>query len=74
MGLLIGCGLATTLGFVVRYNTAIIPWSIYCVLVACGLKFVFQLATTLDITVCCNTTIRLRYVRYTLVACRQVVI
>ena len=74
MGLLIACGLVTTLSLIVHCNTAIRPKSIRCALVACGLKSVCQLATTLGITVRCNTTIRPWSVRCVLVACRQVII
>ena len=59
---MLACCLETTLGVVVRCNTAIRPESIHCMLVTYGVKYVRLLATTLGVAVCCNIAIRLESV------------
>ena len=53
-------------------NTAIRPESVRCVLIACDIKYVCLLVTTLDVAIHCNTTIRPEFVHYALVTCSQV--
>ena len=65
-------GLATTLGIAIYYNTAIIPESVCCTLVAFSVKYVCLLKTTLGVTIRCNTAIRLEFVYWTLMTYRHV--
>ena len=65
-------GLVTTLGIAVRCNTTITPKSVYCALVAYGVKYVCLLATTLGIVVRCNIAIKPESVRCVLMTCGQV--
>ena len=71
-GLMFVCGLATTLGITVRWNTAIRSESVRCGLVACGVKYVRLLATILGFVNYCNTAIRPESVRYVLMTCGHV--
>ena len=60
----------STLIIVVCYNTTIISESILYALMAYGQVFFCCTATTLDIVVHYDTTIRLEFVRYMLAAIR----
>ena len=72
IGLMFPCGLATTLGIIVRCNTAIKLESVRCALVAYGVKYVRLLVTTLGVAIHCSTVIRLESLRCTLMTYGQV--
>ena len=56
-GFVFAYGLVTPLGIAVCCNIVIRLKSVHCVLIACSVKYVRLLATTLGIVVHCNTTV-----------------